>query len=204
VRSAVVALVFAGMCCATAAASVAPPSNLPVARLGDLRGFGPAKMTHFSTSSAVEWAEGENSTPAEAAKESEELSEHGFQLAAEAFFRGRQEGHGRRREAVSDSYLFATVKDAREELSIQVSAALASYEKRGLEKGTVRAIPGSVTLGAFVAGRRGATGNVFFSVGRCVFVIGDAVHDARARGVAATPPVAAADAVRRRAGPVCS
>lgn len=178
------------------------PSAL-VARLGDLRGFGPAIVTHFSTTSASEWAEGQSSTPIEGEKESTALNQNGFQLGLSAFFTGRREANGRHREAVSDALVMATYAGAQKELKAAVAEAWATYQKPGLEKGTMRSLPGSVTLGAFVAGKRGATGNVFFSVGRCVFMIGDAVHDAPARAAAADPSMAAAKAVYRRAGPYC-
>jgi hypothetical protein len=67
----------------------------------------------------------------------------------------------------------------------------------------VHSIPGSVTLGNFVPGRRGSTGNVFFSLGRCAFVVGNVVHDATTRSVAAGRAVAAAEAIYRRAKRSC-
>jgi hypothetical protein len=197
------ALALGTLICGVAGASGALHPNVLVAQAGDLRGFGPARVQHFSTTSTSEWAEvAEESSPA-AARENKVLLENGFQLGLLAFFIGRREAHGRHREAVSDALVLATAADAQKELGAQVAEAAASYQKRGLKKGTMRSISGSVTLGAFTPGRPGATGNVFFRVGRCVFVIGDAVHDASTRAAAADPSRAAAIAVAGRVRPYC-
>ncbi len=189
--------------CGVVSASGALYPNVLVARAGDLRGFGPARVERFSTTSASEWAEvAEDSSP-RAAREDKVLLENGFQLGLESFFSGRREAHGWHREAVSDALVLATETDAQKELGAQVEEAFETYTKRGLRRATVRSIPGSVTLGSFTPGHRGATGNVFFRVGLCVFVIGDAVHDATARAAAADPSMAAAVAVDRRVGPYC-
>ena len=107
------ALAFATAICGVATASAALWPNVLVAQAGDLRGFGPARVEHFSTTSASEWAEvAEDSSPTEA-RENKDLFENGFQLGLEAFFSGRREAHGRHREAVSDALVMPTETDAR-------------------------------------------------------------------------------------------
>jgi hypothetical protein len=142
------------------AMAVAPPvlPSLLVARTHDLRGFGSAKVSFYWTASAVEWAHGRGQSEAEAKSETAGLLAQGFQEGAEAVFTGRRERGGKRREAVSDGYVFATVAGAEHFLRALVAESLNAYPKRGLEHFAVPSIPGAVGAGDFVSGRRGVTG----------------------------------------------
>jgi hypothetical protein len=180
------------------------PANLLVAHAGDLPGFAGAKRQLFSTTSASEWARGRGNTEAEAKQETSELQQAGFQEAAEAFFTGRREGH-RRREAVSDTWVLASAQVAMNWFNTIISRSLPSFQKEpGFKRSTVKAIPGSIGLGNFVSKRRSGAGNVFFTTGRCVFVVGDFVHRASTRAQVDRAPVAAAISIYRRAKGSCA
>jgi hypothetical protein len=188
------------------AMAVAPPvlPSLLVARTHDLRGFGSAKVSFYWTASAVEWAHGRGQSEAEAKSETAGLLAQGFQEGAEAVFTGRRERGGKRREAVSDGYVFATVAGAEHFLRALVAESLNAYPKRGLEHFAVPSIPGAVGAGDFVSGRRGVTGNVFFGSGRCVFVVGNAIHGSTTRAEGKRAPIAAAVAIYARTKQVCA
>jgi hypothetical protein len=176
------------------AMAVAPPISPPllVARTHELPGFGSAKVSFYWTPSAFEWAHGRGQSEAEAKSETAALLAQGFQDGAEAFFIGRRERGGKRREAVSDGLVFATVAGAAHFLRELVAESLNAYPKRGLKHFAVPSIPGAVEAGDFVSGRRGVTGNVFFATGLCVFAVGDSIHDATTRAEGMRAPIVAA------------
>jgi hypothetical protein len=61
-----------------------------------------------------------------------------------------------------------------------------------------------VFVDQFTPGKRGATGNVLFSTGRCFFVVGDLVHDARTSAQGTKAPIAGATALYKRTKHVCA
>lgn len=186
--------------CSTCIASGPPiaPAQL-VARPKDLPGFARAKSKlRWTTSAEVFVDRFTEDTPVEAAAEIPMLVHAGFQEGVEESFRAAG------REGVSEALVFSSTQGAKDQLVTSVAEALKEYEKASLRRFVDPGIPGSTGLGNFTPGKRGATGNVFFSTGRCFFVIGDLVHDARTSAQGAKAPIAGATALYRRAKHVCA
>jgi hypothetical protein len=193
------------LCPASAhAAGLIAPAQL-VAHVRDLPGFAGARETRQHTTSPFAWAhETSPGTWTEAQLEATNLQALGFEEGAEAFFTGRApEVRGLHREAVSQAVVFATAAAAQSEVMTSVQGALRLFPRAGLLQGADPAIPGAVTLGSFRGGHRGGSDNVFFSTGRCFFVIGNAVHAARTRAAADRAPLVAALALYRRDQGLC-
>jgi hypothetical protein len=177
-----------------------------VARVRDLPGFAGARATLEHTTSPFTWAHNTNpGTWTEAQVEATNLQSLRFEEGAEAFFTGSApEAHGLHREAISQGVVFATAAAAQSELRTSVEGALKIFSRKGLLQGADPAIPGAVNLGNFTSGHRGGSDNVFFSTGRCFFVVGDSVHNTTSRAQADRAPVAGALALYRRDRRLCS
>jgi Domain of unknown function (DUF6531) len=113
-------------------------------------------------------------------------------------------GTGLEREGVSEALVFSSAQGAKDQLVTSVAEALKEYEKVSLRRFVDPGIPGSAGLGNFTPGKRGATGNVFFSTGRCFFVVGDLVRDARTSAQGAKAPIAGATALYKRVKHACA
>jgi hypothetical protein len=187
---------------AIAAPSIPPRELVPQAR--ELPGFAFAKMISYWTMSAFEWAHGHELSEAQAKQETSELLREGFQEGIGSFFTGRREAGGRHREAVSEALVFATAQAAEHELSVSVAQTVRRNGREpGFHRFAVKAIPGAVGLGAFVPRKHGGSANVFFSVGRCFVMVGNAIHDAATRAEARRAPIVAAIALYKRAKRFC-
>jgi hypothetical protein len=185
---------------AMAVAPTVPPAEL-VAHTNELPGFAGAKVTLDWSASAFEWgrflAEGE----AEAKRVTAVLLRDGFQEGAQAFFRGRRESGNRHREGLSEAAMFATVPAAEQALVANVSHTLKLH---GFKRFLVPSIPGAVGADLFNPHRRGGGGNVLFSTGRCYFLVGNSIHDAKTRAQLDRAPVAAAAALYARTKQLCA
>jgi hypothetical protein len=183
-------------CTRCAASSVIAPALL-VVRPRDLPGFAGAKGRLYSTTSAFELAhEGENSS-SEAESEAAYLTREGFREGVEESF------HQADREGVSEALVFDSARAAKHQLITSVAQDLREYEKASLKRFVAAGVPGSVGLGNFNPGKRGATGNVLFSTGRCFFLVGDLVHDAITSAQGTKAPIAGAKALYKRTKRVC-
>jgi hypothetical protein len=164
-----------------------------------LPGFAGAKSQLLWTTSAEVFVRRfTEDTPAEAAAEIPMLMHAGFQEGVEESF------HATGREGVSEALVFDSAQAAKDQLVTQVAEDLKVYEKAGLRRFGDPGIPGSAGLGNFTPGKRGATGNVLFSTGRCFFVVGDLVHDARTSAQGAKAPIAGATTLYKRTKHVCA
>ena len=196
------------VCAAVAAPAKAeaPPVILPSALMlsaRDVPGFAHSKRETAWSTSALAWARENSGSRSQAAQEAAALLRHGFQEAVLTYLRGRRESRGLFQEAVAEARVFATAAGAEQELANSVAGAVKAWPAAGLRQSTIAAIPGSHTLGAFVAGQRGATENVMFASARCFFVIGDSIHGARTRAQAERAPVTAAIRLYGRAKQLC-
>jgi hypothetical protein len=201
-------LALASICLALgpswAAAQIIVPTELEPTRQ-ELPGFASARVQPFWTTSAREWSQYSESTKAAATREEAQLTARGFQEGATVFFTGRKETRRLRREAVSGAFVFSTAQAAEQELRSIVAESLPLFPKRGLQRYTIPAIPGSVGLGSWPDhGKRGGTGNVYFSVGRCTIVVGDAFHTRSSKARVAHPATVAAIALYGRAKTACA
>jgi len=191
--------------CASALADLPIPPQLLVVRVAEMPGFAPASVQSSSTASAFEWAHGAPGTWTEAQEEASLLESLGFQEGVREYLLAkRREGRGAHREAVSEAAVLPTASAAESALRQSFANSLRAFEARGLAQFADRAIPGALGLGNFSAGRSGGDGNVFFATGRCFFVVGDAVHDARTRAQENRGPLAGALALYRRARHLCA
>lgn len=205
-RRAVIALVglLVGLVFTPAPASAALqiPATTLVAQQHDLVGFGPARTTLFSTAYALEWTLNSGVSTALAEHEATELNGRGFQEGVSMYFIGRKEGRGHR-EAASATAVFASSAGAQQELASAVSTFLKEEANDPrFHRGTVQAIPGSIELGK--RDKSGGFDNVFFSTGRCFFVIGDAIHEPSLAGQFRHPVRTAAATVYAQAKQACA
>jgi hypothetical protein len=185
--------------CARCIAPSGIPAKLLVPRADELPGFVGAKTTLFSASSVSGWIRGDEGSAAEAEAEGAELRRDGFE---QGVFERVNSPH---REAVSEALVFASAQGAIQDLDSSVAADLKGFEhERGLEKFAIPAIPGSAVLGNFDPARPGASGNVFFSVGHCFFLVADVVHNAHTGAQGTKAPVAAAKLLYKRVRHLCS
>jgi hypothetical protein len=137
-------------------------------------------------------------TPAEAAAEMPMLVHAGFREGVEESF------HAARGEGVSEALVFSSAQGAKDQLVTSLADALKEYEKASLRRFVDPGIPGSAGLENFTPGKRGATGNVFFSTGRCFFVVGDLVRDARTSAQGAKAPIVGATVLYKRTKVLCA
>jgi hypothetical protein len=169
-----------------------------VLRPRDLPGFSKARHFLVSTTSALEYAEEDNDKASDAEAEASELSREGFQRDVTEVFPGA------RREAVSDIAIYSSTRGAEQVFLHTLAEDEKSFGQAGLKRYTEPAVPGSVVLGDFQPGHRGATSNVFFATGRCVLTIANVIHDASTRAQADLAPFAGAKALYTRAKRLCS
>jgi len=156
----------------------------------------------FSSSYALEWAFTFAPSADSAKREATELTQMGFREGVFVYFTGRRERAREHREAVSSGLVFATSTGAEQDLAISVATELREHDHGHLHRSTIRAIPGSSELGE--GGRHGGVDNVLFSIGRCFFVIGDAIPSSSSAGQVRRPVKSAAIAVYDRAKKPCS
>jgi len=147
--------------------------------------------------SAQQWVhEGEHydqSTP----KERSYLVSNGFEDGVMELFAGKH------REGVYDGQAFATPAGAASETQRGIRYAERHFGQKGLKHSLVTRLPGGVVIGQFLAGMHGGTGNVFFSVGRCAFVVADRVTTASTRCEAWAPVVDESRRIAQQARSVC-
>jgi hypothetical protein len=187
------------ICSACIAPGPPIPPSLLVAHPRDLPGFARARSRLlWATSAEVFVHRFSEDTPAEAAAEIPMLMHAGFREGVEESF------HATGREGVSEALVFRSAQGAKDQLVTSLADALKEYEKTSLRRFVDPGIPGSAGLGNFTPGKPGATGNVFFSTGRCFFVVGDFVHDARTSAQGAKAPIAGATVLYRRTKHVCA
>jgi hypothetical protein len=194
------------LACAPAWSAGPLPAAQLVARVHDLPGFAGARVHLSSTRSAFTWAHQGQGTWTQDEVQTSTLRTLGFEQGVEAFFTATaREAHGHHREAVSEALVFPTASSAESALKASVPEALSVYGKQGMREFPGPAIiPGSISLDAFSPGVRGRAGNVFFSTGRCFFVVGDFVYSATTRAQADRAPLAGALALYRRDRRLCS
>lgn len=196
------------LCCVLACAPALAAGPLPTARLvtrgSEMPGFAGARTSLNAYFSAFTWGHRGSGTWTESEEEASSLRALGFEQGVEELFLGRRrESHGRHPEAASEALVFATAASAQSELRAFVADGLAKYARNGLREFPGPAIPGSLELDAVQGGRRGSVGNVFFSTGRCLFVVGNFVYDAKSRAQVVRAPVAGALALYRRNRRLC-
>lgn len=165
-----------------ALAFAATPLRSLVATPSDLPGFSAAKVELHLASSPSVYAKKVLRAPARAT--SKEIS----RLKREGFREGVQELlHGTQGEALSLAIVFRTAKDAKRELSRNMSADVKQQGKAEVKQITVASIPGAFAFTASEAGAPGAAGNALFAVGHCFIVVGDSLREGTAEQAGAVP-----------------
>ena len=190
----------------TAAQAGPLPVQKLVSRSGDLPGLAGAQSYLTSTSSPFEWAHSQHGgTWTEAQEEATILQTLGFEEGVRRAFLARSsEGHGKHREAVSETVVLSSATNAQEAMAAAVATFVRQSRKPALFELSDRAIPSAMVLGNLTPGRRGGDGNVFFTSGRCLFVIGDYLYTASSRAQVDRAPLAAALALSRRERVLCA
>jgi hypothetical protein len=183
--------------CAKCISSEIITPEVLVANTHDLPGFAGAKTYFYAAASASQWAHAGELSAAGVERETVYLEHEGF---LEGVFTKITDKH---RQAVSEANVFASTSTAVRVLAESVARGFKSIEKRGLKRFHIAAIPGSVGLGVFRRGERGAISDVRFSTGRCWFVVADSVTNATTRAQGTRAPVAAAKAIYRNARAAC-
>lgn len=195
-------LCIALICCgagapslASAATPIQPATLLLHARSID--GFSGAKTTAAFAASPQQWTQIKEDSAAEAEAEVNVLTARGFEVGVFERFQAPK------REAVYSAMVFATAHSAAAEVAADLAEDLGRFERPGLKRAPVPGIPGAFVLGQYQKGHRGATGNVLFSTGRCLFVVADAVREASSRAQGSRGPMAAAKVMYARAKALC-
>lgn len=160
-----------------------------------------ARRTVSATTSTTRWASESIERESEFEGENAKLLERGFLQGVYTWLGGRREGRGRR-EAASWVLVFATAAGAQQELADNVAAARSFPRARAY---TVSTIPGATGIGGLRDhGRKGGYANIFFTTGRCVATVGDALHQHAPRRFVAQPATSGATALYKRLAPLCS
>jgi hypothetical protein len=200
-------LVLLTLTAGSAANALPAPINVRTleVRVGDLPGFRGAHMSVFAAADPTEWAEAGEGSEAQKHAYAAQLIARGFQDGVSEFFSGRKDAPRRHREAVSEALVFTSEAGAREEFTEMVAQAEKPVDKHPRHRYGDPAIPGSVGLSDHGSSRglRYATGNIFFTVGRCFFVVGDSLHSGETRVQGERPATVAATALYKRAKQAC-
>jgi hypothetical protein len=170
-----------------------------VPHVSELPGYKHARMSLQATASAFKWAHTTNQgTWSEAQLEANGLEALGFEEGAVAYYHLGRFRHGSfRREAAAEAIVVSTPEHAGALMRSFTRELRRGAASEGVQVSSDPDIPGSVEVGGFTA-RKGGYDNVLFTSGRCVFLIGDFLRDARSLAEAMRAPRAAALAVEAR------
>jgi hypothetical protein len=191
-------LVFLGSVAAPAAGLPPLPLHSLALAPSEFPGLRRDRLDSGISATAKEWAAelGERGKAAEA--EQRVLQGEEFEEGLYEYFGGHP------REGVYTAMVFAADAGAERQLAESVAGALAEFPVRSRSDGEVLGVPGGREVGEYLPKRRDAIANVFFAVGRCMFVTADSAHDTRGASQGIRPAETAARRAYRRALHLCS